>query len=240
MSSIDSKSENAERPSATGNFLRAFRSLAFSILTIAVLLFLPAGDIWWWQGWVFVFVLLALLIVSSVYLRFRNPEIFIARSRIQAGTRTWDKAILVLLFGSLLAILPVAGFDHRYQWSLVPCWLVVVGYALFTLGYLMSTWVYSVNKFAEPGVRIQTEREHKVIDTGPYAIVRHPLYLFSIFLFVGISLALESLWALVPTAIGTIVLFVRTALEDRMLHDELDGYEEYATRVRHRLIPGVW
>ena len=104
----------------------------------------------------------------------------------------------------------------------------------------LSTWVYSVNKFAEPGVRIQTERGHKVIETGPYAIVRHPLYLASLFLIGGIPLTLGSFWALIPVAVGTMVLLVRTALEDRMLHRELDGYKEYASRVRYRLIPGVW
>jgi protein-S-isoprenylcysteine O-methyltransferase Ste14 len=100
--------------------------------------------------------------------------------------------------------------------------------------------VYRVNKFAEPTVRIQTERGQKVIDTGPYAIVRHPLYLGGVILFTGIPLALGSFWALIPTAVGTLVLVVRTVLEDRTLREELEGYKEYAGRVRYRLIPGVW
>jgi protein-S-isoprenylcysteine O-methyltransferase Ste14 len=111
---------------------------------------------------------------------------------------------------------------------------------LLVLGFVLSTWVYAVNKFAEPSVRIQSERGHKVVDTGPYSIVRHPLYTFSSFLVVGIALALASYWALLPVALGAVVLVVRTSLEDRMLRNELEGYQAYASRVRYRLIPGVW
>jgi len=227
-------------PIETGFVLRAVLSLAVTALILTVAIFLPAEDIRWRNGWLFLLVFLVLTAISVVYLWFRNPEIFIARSRIQAGTKGWDKVIIVFLLGSLAAIFPVAGLDHRYHWSSVPLWLIVLGYVLFSFGFITSIWVYSVNKFAEPGVRIQTERGHKVIDTGPYAIVRHPLYFFSIFLVSGIALALGSFWALIPVAIGTMVLFVRTALEDRLLHEELEGYREYAKRVRYRLIPGVW
>ena len=97
----------------------------------------------------------------------------------------------------------------------------------------------SVNKFAEITVRIQTERGHKVVDTGPYAIVRHPFYVASFWL-AGIPLSLGSYWALIPAAITVLVVVVRTALEDRTLQSELPGYKEYAARVRYRLIPGVW
>jgi protein-S-isoprenylcysteine O-methyltransferase Ste14 len=100
--------------------------------------------------------------------------------------------------------------------------------------------VYSVNPFAEPSVRIQWDRGHRVVDTGPYAIVRHPLYAASSFLVAGMPLAMGSYWALVPVAAGALVLIVRTVLEDRVLRDELPGYRDYASRVRSRLVPGVW
>ncbi len=100
--------------------------------------------------------------------------------------------------------------------------------------------MYAVNKFAEPSVRIQSDRGHRVVDTGPYAIVRHPLYLAGIFTVVGMALALGSYRALIPVAVGVVVILVRTGLEDRMLRNELEGYKDYASRVRYRLIPGVW
>ena len=140
----------------------------------------------------------------------------------------------------ILCVFPLAGLDERFHWSLAPLWLIALGYVFLTVGMAGSVWVYSVNKFAEPGVRIQTEREHKVVDTGPYAIVRHPLYAVSFFVVAGIALALGSFWALIPVAVGSLVLVVRTVLEDRMLQNELPGYKEYASRVRYRLIPGVW
>ena len=105
-----------------------------------------------------------------MYLWRTNPDIFAARSKIHAGTKRWDKVLLALLFPSFLAIFPVAALDAgRWHWSSVPLWLVVLGYVLLFIGFLISVWVEAVNKFAEPGVRIQTERGQTVIDTGPYA-----------------------------------------------------------------------
>lgn len=117
------------------------------------------------------------------------------------------------------AIFATAGLDARYGWSAVPVWLLILGYVLFALGFALSTWVYAVNKFAEPSVRIQSERAHKVVDIGPCAIVRHPLYAVSVFLVVGMALALGSYWALLPVAAGAIVIIVRTVLEDRVLQN---------------------
>ena len=208
---------------------------------LGVATFLPAGDLRWAKGWLFLLVFLVLMAATVVYLWYTNPEIFVARSRIHAGTKGWDKALLPFLLLSFVAIFPIAGFDAgRFHWSSVPVWLIVLGYILLGAGFFLSIWVYRVNKFAEPGVRIQTERGHKVIDTGPYAIVRHPLYLGALLMSGGIPLALGSFWALVSSAFGALVLVVRTVLEDRTLQEELEGYKEYTRRVRYRLIPGVW
>lgn len=219
--------------------LRATASTVGFFLALAALLFLPAG-IGWWKGWLFFGVFLALMGLSAGYLWRKNPEIFAARSKVHAGTKSWDKVILVLILTSFFAVFAVAAFDARQGWSAAPEWSVVLGYILLTGGFALSTWVYAVNKFAEPSVRIQSDRGQTVVDTGPYAIVRHPLYLFSTFLMVGLALALGSYWALAPVAVGFVVIVVRTVLEDRMLQDELEGYKDYATRVRYRLIPGVW
>ena len=182
-----------------------------------------------------------LTVASSLYLWRTNPDIFVARSRIHPGTKSWDKVLMAFLLASFAAIFVVAGLDAgRCHWSSVPLGGVVLGYVLLGIGFFISIWVYQVNKFAEPSVRIQTDRGHKVIDTGPYAIVRHPLYVGGLIMFIGVPLALGSFWALIPTATGTLVLIVRTVLEDRTLQKGLPGYQEYAARVRYRLIPGVW
>jgi protein-S-isoprenylcysteine O-methyltransferase Ste14 len=111
---------------------------------------------------------------------------------------------------------------------------------LLIAGMAGMTWAESVSKFFEPTVRIQTDRGHRVIDTGPYAIVRHPGYVAACVLFMGMPLSLGSFWALVPAAVSCLLLVVRTVLEDKTLRNELVGYEEYTQRVRYRLVPGVW
>jgi protein-S-isoprenylcysteine O-methyltransferase Ste14 len=218
---------------------RSLCSLAGMSVALALLLFLPAG-VGWRRGWVFLLVFLTLMVLSSAYLWRANPDIFIARSKVHQGTKSWDKVLLVLLLISFFAIFPTAALDARWHASSVPHWLIALGYIPLAMGFVLSTWVYAVNKFAEPSVRVQSDRGQTVIDTGPYAIVRHPLYAVSFFLVIGIPLALGSLWALIPVAIGFLVILVRTVLEDRMLLNELPGYKEYATRVPYRLIPGIW
>jgi protein-S-isoprenylcysteine O-methyltransferase Ste14 len=224
-----------------GLFWRGILALGVFVAVVGVLLFLPAGNIRWAKGWFFLLVFVLLTIGSSVYLWRTNPDIFVARSRIHPGTKAWDKVLMAILLPSFFLIFPVAGLDGgRFHWSNVPPVVVVLGYILLCAGFVFSIWVYRVNKFAEPSVRIQTERGQRVIDTGPYAIIRHPLYLGGLMMFTGVPPALGSFWALVPTAIATVVIIVRIVLEERLLQEELEGYKDYAARVRYRLIPGIW
>jgi protein-S-isoprenylcysteine O-methyltransferase Ste14 len=222
-----------------GMFRKSMSLLAGFVLILAAVMFVPAG-VGWRQGWLFFVVFWAFTISSAAYLWRVNREIYVARSKVHEGTKPWDKVLMVLLLASLLAIFLTAALDARYGWSAVSTPLVVVGYILFTLGFAMTTWVYAVNKFAEPSVRIQSDRGQEVVDTGPYAIVRHPLYAASIVLFAGMALAMGSYWASVPVAVGLLVIIVRIVLEDRLLQSELAGYKEYASRVRYRLVPGIW
>lgn len=220
---------------------RAFLSLAVFILVLGIALFLVAGDVGWINGWVFIGVFTVLTGLSIPYLWRVNPDIFEARSRIHEGTKAWDRMILYLLVAAFCAIFPLAALDAvRFQWSIVPLWVTVVGFVLLTVGYLGSIWVYATNKFAEPSVRIQTDRRQTVITSGPYKIVRHPLYMWSSLLVLAAPLALGSYWAVLPALVMILLLVVRTVLEDRTLQAELEGYVEYAQHVRYRLIPGIW
>lgn len=224
-----------------GLFFHALLTLGGFLVVLAVALFVPAGDIHWANAWLFLGLFVVLMGASIVYLWYTNPEIFVARRRIGPGTKSWDKPLLALLLASFVSLFPVAGFDTgRFHWSAVPRWAVGLGYVVWIVGFILSIWVYRVNPFAEPSVRIQKDRGQKVIDTGPYAVVRHPLYSGALLMCMGIPLALGSFWALIPAAAGTVTLVVRIVLEDRTLQAELDGYREYAGRVRYRLVPGVW
>jgi protein-S-isoprenylcysteine O-methyltransferase Ste14 len=181
-------------------------------------------------------------LVSTMYLRRVNPDVIAGRVNHYEGPRRWDLLLgLIGFLPTMLAIPIVAGLDDgRYHWSHVPWSGCLVGYAVIITGFIGVTWATAVNKFFEPLVRIQTDRGHKVIDTGPYAIIRHPGYSFGFLLFLGMPLALGSLWALIPAILLCPLLVVRTIWEDQTLREELTGYEDYAHRVRYRLVPGVW
>jgi protein-S-isoprenylcysteine O-methyltransferase Ste14 len=139
------------------------------------------------------------------------------------------------------AIIPVAALDDgRFHCFPLPLWVVGLGYILFLVGMGIVTWAEAVNKFFEVTVRIQTDRGHKVIGTGPYAIVRHPGYVGAIFFFMWTALCLGSVWALVPAGLASAVIILRTKWEDQTLQAELPGYKEYTQRVRYKLIPGLW
>jgi len=143
---------------------RAVLSLVRFVLFLGLMLFLPAGDIWWPIGWLFIAFFTLLTVPSIAYLWRVNPEIFVARSKFRrVGTKGWDKALVAVLLLTFFAIFPLAGLDARFGWSSAPMWLIALGYVLSAIGYLGSIWVYATNKFAEPTVRIQRERGQTVI-----------------------------------------------------------------------------
>ncbi len=220
---------------------RSIRSLAIFMVFLGVALFLPAGDLRWGRGRLFFIAFVVWTIISVFWLRRVNPDIFTARSRVQEGTKRWDRVVMIPLLLSLFGALLVSALDGgRFHWTNLPPAWIVFGHALLLCGYAISAWAYAVNKFAEPGVRIQKERGQTVIDTGPYAFMRHPVYLGGILVAAGMPLALGSVWGLVPAACATLTLAVRVVLEERTLRAELPGYAEYSRRVRYRLIPGIW
>jgi protein-S-isoprenylcysteine O-methyltransferase Ste14 len=231
-----------EQQISSATLLRSVIISGRFLVFLFIAMFLPAGDIRWAKGWSFLLVFFVLVVLIIAYLWRTNPEIIVARSKMHTGTKGWDKKVFMApLLLSLLAIFPVAALDNgRFHWSIVPFWAIILGYVLLCVGLFIGVWAEKVNKFAELGVRIQTERGHTVVDTGPYGIVRHPMYTSTVFTVGGIALALGSYWALVPAAITILVLVPRTMMEDRTLHEELAGYKEYAGRVRYRLFPGIW
>jgi protein-S-isoprenylcysteine O-methyltransferase Ste14 len=215
--------------------------VAVTLIILAVLLFVPAGRITWTRGWLFLLVFTLLMFGAIVYFRRVNPQMFAIRSRVHPETKRWDKVVIGLLFLAMFAIPLVAGVDDgRFHWSSMSRLLMGLGYLLLITGWIGVAWAETVNPFFEPGVRIQTERGHRVIDTGLYAIVRHPGYVAASVMFAGFAISLGSWWALIPAGVGSLVLVLRTVWEDRTLHVELPGYATYATRVRFRLIPGIW
>ena len=212
-----------------------------SPLFLVALVFAPVGRIDWIPGWIFIVVLVGAFSFAALLMKRLNPIIFRARSRFQPGTKTWDLVLVAVLLPAMVAEIPVATLDAgRMRWSAVPLWVVLLGYALLLGSIVVTTWAQAVNPYFEPGVRIQQERAHQVISSGPYKFVRHPGYSAALVLFIAMPLALGSWWALLPATLASALLVVRTGLEDSLLRAELSGYADYARRTGHRLVPGLW
>jgi protein-S-isoprenylcysteine O-methyltransferase Ste14 len=192
------------------------------------------------KGWVFVGVCLGTLAVAGLCLWRVNPEVVAARTRFHQGTTRWDRILLCFFLPVVYAVFGVAALDNvRLHWAPVSWWVCGVGYVPFLVGVGIVTWAEAVNRFFEWTVRIQTDRGHRVIDAGPYAVVRHPGYVGFMLFFAGSALCLGSLGALIPAGLAS-ALLLRTRWEDQTLQAELPGYKEYAQRVRYKLIPRVW
>ncbi len=224
----------------TANLLRASMGLAVTALFL-VGLFTAAGSWGWVLGWAYVGLLTLGQTVTAIVIRRKDPELLARRGAIGEGTKAWDRVVLGLFALTYLATIGVAALDAGQGWSPLPLALWGVGAAMYVLGVAFVTWAMSVNTHFEKTVRIQHDRDHTVCDRGPYAWVRHPGYVGAAVAFpLATPLLLGSAWALVPAALSTLTLVVRTALEDRTLQRELAGYAEFATRTRYRLVPGLW
>ncbi len=215
-------------------------TVAAVVVVVAGLIFVLARRLGWTLGWIYVGILAATLAINLACLMRWNPELIRRRMHLGKGTKTWDKVWTVLFAIVTIAVYVVAVIEGREGVSSAPGALWLLGLAIFVPGWALATWSMVVNPFFEKTVRIQTDHGHRVIDTGPYAYVRHPGYVGFIGWMLSTPLLLASAWAFVPALIAVVGLMIRTALEDRTLHAELTGYAGYAARVRYRLIPGVW
>lgn len=215
-------------------------SMVFGLLFFGVLLFWPAGTFDYWQAWLFIAVFTATTIVPSIHLAVRNPVTM--QRRMKAGptaeTRPVQRVIISATVVSVVVTLVVSALDHRFGWSSVPLWLIVVGNILVALGLSLAQLVIVQNAYA--GASITVEQDQPLVSTGMYGVVRHPMYSGALIMMIATPLALDSLWGLVPVAASVPIMMARIADEERLLVDELAGYREYRTEVPSRLVPGIW
>ncbi len=213
----------------------------FTITFQAAILFLAAGRLDWVWAWVYIGIYLVGVAINATFMLRYSPETIAERAETRE-MKDWDKIIgglwAVLYF---VLMLLVAGLDARFGWTgqiaLATQIAVIVA---FVVGGALFSWAMLSNAYFATVVRIQEERGHTVCTTGPYQFVRHPGYVGAIIQSLALPLMLGSLWALIPGGLAALLIVARTALEDKTLLEELDGYEEYAQQVRYRLLPGVW
>jgi protein-S-isoprenylcysteine O-methyltransferase Ste14 len=212
------------------------------IVAMGALLFVPAGTLHWPAAWVFLGTIAILGVAGGLWLARTDPELLAERMRpmMQSGQPAADKKFM-LAFGLVALIwLVVIGLDRRMHASHVPLALQVLGWTMLLLSTGFIMWVMRENSFAAPVIKLQAERGHRVISTGPYAWVRHPMYSGTVLFFVGAPLLLGSWWGVAMAPLFVVLFAIRAGIEERALIAGLPGYADYTARVRYRLLPGIW
>ena len=238
MNSLLEKILNAEDVTTIGLVIRFI--LAFAIM--AVIFFGTAGTLNWPEAWAYILLQLLISTAMTAWLKQHDPELMKSRmSFLKPTLQNRDKLFAMLCILLFIPYLLLPGLDAvRYGWSAIPLPVQLAGFA----GFLWSMWLIfrtmQENSFASPIVEVQKERGHKVIDTGPYAYVRHPMYSGFIVYMICLPLALGSLWTILIAILISLSLLIRIFFEEKTLHAELEGYTAYCECVRFRLVPGVW
>jgi protein-S-isoprenylcysteine O-methyltransferase Ste14 len=220
--------------------IQTIASSVFGLLFFGVALFGPAGTFDYWQAWVFIGVFMLATMVPSVYLAVKNPAAL--QRRLNAGptaeTRPIQRIIISATVVLVVAVLVVSALDHRFGWSSVPVPVVWVGNVLVVVGLVLAQFVVIQNSYASANITV--EADQPLVSTGLYGVVRHPMYVGALIMMIGSPLALDSLWGVAVVLCAVPVLAARILDEEKLLTEQLNGYREYTTRVRSRLIPYVW
>jgi protein-S-isoprenylcysteine O-methyltransferase Ste14 len=209
----------------------------FAVIFVAALLFIPARSLRYWQGWVFMAILFLPMPITSVYFMKRDPQLVERRLRTKekiSEQKTIIRWAQLVFFAALL----LPGLDYRFGWSRVPLWLTILSQLFVFAGYLITLWVMKENSFASRTVEIQEGQ--KVISTGPYRLVRHPMYFGGVLMLLFTPLALGSWWALPGFLLVIPLIVLRLLNEEKMLCRDLPGYSDYCLRTRSRLLPLLW
>ena len=220
---------------------RAVVKFVFALTLLALVLLVPAGTWRWPAAWSFIGLYVAFAIPVGVWLLRTNPDLLARRfDWAKRAPKKWDRVLMAAYIPVYVAVFVLAGLDFRYGWSGIPTVLRAAAFVSIGGFYVLLALVLRENAFLSRVVEVHPEAGHHVITTGPYAVVRHPMYAGYFVWLLAAPVALGSLWALLPAALVAAGIVVRTVLEDRTLHAELPGYPEYASKVRWRLLPHVF
>ena len=218
-------------------FIQAIIKFAAGLILVGLLLFLPAGTFAFWQAWLFIGILFVPMLIAGFVMMFRSPELL--RKRLNAKEEHKEQKAVVALSGIMfLAAFVIAGLNFRFKWFILPDWTVIVGTVVFLLAYAMYAEVLRENAYLSRAIEVQEDQ--KVIDTGLYGIVRHPMYSATLFLFISMGFVLAS-----PISVAILLLYIpiiakRMKNEEKILEEGLEGYIDYKKRVKYKVIPFVW
>lgn len=210
---------------------------AMTFAFLGLMFFLPAWTFNYWQAWVYILVLFVPMVILVRYLYKNDPKLLERRMRMKEKQKA-QRLVIALYFLFFLPAFIIPGFDIRFGWSNVPLIVVIIADVVVLFGYLMFALVLKTNSYASR--IIEVEKGQKVISTGPYAIVRHPMYLAFLILYGFSPLALGSFWAMIPLVLLIILLVARIKGEEKELLENLEGYKEYVAKTKYRLVPRIW
>lgn len=218
-------------------FFNALEKYVMGMLFVALLVFWPAGSLQFWNGWLFMGILFIPMFFLGAVLLWKAPELL--KKRLNAKEKMSDQQGVVAVSGLMfLAGFIVAGLDYRFGWSVMPKWVVIAATVVFLISYGLYGEVMRENEYLSRTIEVQAGQ--KVIDTGLYGIVRHPMYMVTMWLFLSIPLVLGSWYALIMFVAYPAVIAVRIRGEEKLLEAELAGYKEYKKKVKYRMIPFIW
>ena len=218
-------------------FLEAITKFILGVLIICLLLFIPAGTIRYFNGWLFIILLFIPMFITGIVMMIKSPNLL--KSRLNAKEKESDQKEVVKLSGLMFLIgFIIAGLNYRYNWIQLSNIVVIIGSIIFILSYVLYAEVLRENAYLSRTIEVQ--KDQKVIDTGLYGIVRHPMYFATIFLFLSIPLILGSLISFVIFLVYPFIIVKRIKNEEKVLEKELKGYKEYKKKVKYKMIPFVW
>ena len=218
-------------------FFQAIVKFTAGLILVGLLLFLPAGTFAFWQAWLFIGILFVPMLIAGFVMMFRSPELL--RKRLNAKEEQKEQKAVVALSGIMfLAAFVIAGLNFRFKWLVLPNWTVIIGTVVFLFAYAMYAEVLRENAYLSRTIEVQEDQ--KVIDTGLYGIVRHPMYSATLFLFISMGFVLAS-----PISVAILLLYIpiiakRMKNEEKILEEGLEGYTDYKKRVKYEVIPFVW
>ena len=220
--------------------IKAFAGILQLFVILGLTIFLPAWTLDYWQAWIVVAVFFACTLAVTVYLMKNDPKLLERRVKAGVGAEQEKSQNIIQAFAAVafIALFVVSALDHRFGWSTVPPYLVALGDILIVVGFYLVFLVFKENTFASGTIEVGAEQ--CVVATGPYALVRHPMYVGALVMLVGVPLALGSLWGLLAIIPMTLVLVARLLDEEKFLSKNLAGYSDYQSKVRCRLLPLIW